>query len=215
MSEFKYRNLVHGSAPVSVTPDGLTVRMNKKGTVRFFMASAVVEIQTGTVKHEYNSSRGVIEAPHGAKVLPYYMNRDDWFVVMVEQFRIALPGKTLEPAGGEVDEIDLQVSMARELEEEAHIVVPAEQIEIVFSAYIQPPMMRSKAFGGIVEIAESQLPRELVGGEWKLGEYTVVAVHRLLDLLRARDRMEADFDLETCLLLDAVAKKIGLLKKCY
>lgn len=215
MAEVIYSNLTDGSAPLEVSEDGRTLKMNKQGTVTFSIVSANVSIkaQDGQ-KHEYKSSRGVVQAPHGVKVLPYFMRGIDWYVVMVEQFRIAVPVKTIEPPGGEMEEWP-QVSMARELAEEARITVKAEDIDYVFCAYIQPSMMDAKAFGGIVLISESMLPKELVGGEWQFGEYTVVSTYKLVDLLKRRDEMTWEPDLETYLLLDAVAKKIGLLAKRY
>ncbi|MFA5935753.1 MAG: hypothetical protein WC787_02795 [Patescibacteria group bacterium] len=204
-----------GFKPLVVVDDGKTLHMNGKGTVRFSMVSTEVTIKTEKGERTYKSARGVIEAPHGAKVLPYFKRDDAWYVVMVEQFRIALPGKTVEPAGGEVDEANPRLSMARELEEEAHVTVSPEDVEFVFSAYIQPSMMRAKAFGGIVEIKESQLPTELIGGEHQFGEYTVVSIQPLLPLLRSRDDGSWTSDLETYILLDAVAKAVGLIEKRF
>ncbi|MEK7655126.1 MAG: NUDIX domain-containing protein [Patescibacteria group bacterium] len=216
MAEVRYSGLTYGSVPLVVSENGETVNMNKEGTATFSFVGADVSIgvQEGQM-HTYKSTRGVVRAPHGAKVLPYFMRGGEWHVVMVEQFRIALPGKTIEPVGGEVDEETPKQSMVRELEEEAHIVVRSEDVDVVYILYILPSMMRSKVFGGIVKIDESQLPLEIVGGEWSLGEYTVVGTYKLLDLLRSRDDMSWISDIETYLLLDAVAKKVGLLAKLY
>lgn len=76
--------------------------------------------------------------------------------------------------------------------------------------------MAAEAWGGIVEIQASRIPPELLHGEWDTGEYTVLVVKPLVDLLRLRDSMaEIWCDLWTSRLLDEVAKKVGLLTKNY
>lgn len=216
MAEITHRDLVVGSDPVHVTDGGRTVHLNKRGTITFSYVSATVCVTTPDgVSREFHGSRGVIQAPTGAKILPYFKRGTEWHVVMVEQFRISLPDKTLEPPGGELDDDDPRWCMARELMEEAHIAVRVEDIEVVFHAMLAPPIIRADVFGGIVHIDEWHLPRELVGGEWLHGEFTVIGTHNLVDLLRARDTMEVRLDLETHLLLDAVAKKVGLVEKRY
>lgn len=207
----------HQTAIKPLDVDGGTkLYMNGKKTVMFSFhrAEVLIQMEDGSSR-PYTSQRGVIVAPHGAKVLPYFKFGKEWFVVMVEQFRIALPDQTLEAAGGEVDEKDPIESMVRELQEEAGIPVPKENINLVYAAYIQPSMMAAKAYGGIARIKKSWLPRTLIGGEWAQNEYTVLCVQNLLDLLRARNKGELVFDLETWMLLDAVATKVGLIKKHY
>ncbi len=218
MADITYSDLVKESQPVDVSEDGMALRMNRYGTSTFSITTAKVQVSTGEQAHAFTARRGVIYAKNGAKILPYFEREERTYVVMVEQFRIALPGKTLEPAGGEANpdvDPDVRTSMARELEEEAHITVRLEEIRVVFTGRIQPSMMPSKASGGIVRITESQLPKELVHGEHQFGEYTVVGIYPFLDLLRARDAGELDLDLETWLLLDGLAKELGLLLKRY
>lgn len=216
MAVFTHTELQSGAKPLDVSEDGKRLKMNRTGTVAFTIDSTKVRIEMEDGKHrEYTSSRGVIRAPHGAKVLPYYKHGDEWYLVLVEQFRIALPDKTFEAAGGEVDEKNPRESMARELKEEAGIDVRMPDVQLVYSAYIQPSMMAAKAFGGIVQIERSQLPKEHLAGEWAQNEYTVLVTVNLLAMLNARDTGTIVFDLETCLLLDAVASKVGLIKKLY
>jgi 8-oxo-dGTP pyrophosphatase MutT (NUDIX family) len=143
------------------------------------------------------------------------MRGEKVFVVMVEQFRIALRAVTLEAAGGEADEDDPRVSMARELEEEINLHVRSDRIKLVYTAFIQPPILTSKVFGGIVRISESDLPKELLGGEHQFGEFTVLTVRSLIPLLKSRDAGEFTFDLETSRLLDAVAEAVGLIERRY
>lgn len=202
----------------SFQTEGNIVLMNRTGTVRAGLARARVQISIGTTVREYTSQRSVVEAPDGAQVLPYFKTDSGWNVVMVESFRIALPGQTLEAAGGEIDENekDPRFAMARELKEETGIEVRPDNIRIVLEEWIQPSTMTARAFGGIVEIRESQIPSNLVHGEWDTGEYTVVVIKPLLELLRFRDSMpEARFDLWASRLLDEVAKKVGFLIKNY
>ncbi len=215
MSEITHRDLTVDKSRLSLSDDGRILKMNKRGTVTFSVMSAVVTISTEHGVRDHLSSRGVINTPHGAKVLPFFKRGGEWYIVMVEQFRIALPGKTLEAPGGEVDEENVLLCMARELEEEARINVRTEDIQLVFRARVQPSMMNTTVYGGIVEIAESQLPQETVGGEWMHGEYTVLAVRSLIDVLKGRDSGFMDMDLETYLLLDCVAKRVGLLAVNY
>lgn len=198
--------------------EGNIVLMNRTGTVRAGLARAQVQLSIGTTVRKYTSQRSVIEGPDGAQILPYFKTDSGWKVVMVELFRIALPGQTLEAAGGEIDENekDPRLTMARELKEETGIEVHHDDIRIVLEELTQPSIMAATAFGGIVEILESQIPSNLVHGEWDTGEYTVVVIKPLLELLRFRDSMpEARFDLWASRLLDEVAKKVGVLVKNY
>jgi len=195
------------------------LNMNVKGTVRFSFGRAMVDIlaSDGQLIRTVTSQRGVIEAPDGAQVLPYFMGLEDsqWYVVLVEQFRIAIPAQTIEAPGGEVDEVNPRESMARELWEEAHIRVTADDIELVYCERIQPSMMAARIWGGVVEVDESQLPSELLGGEFALGEYTVLVTRPLLELLKDRDALKFDLDLMLSRLIDEVAKRVRLLNKNY
>jgi 8-oxo-dGTP pyrophosphatase MutT (NUDIX family) len=144
---------------------------------------------------------------HGAKLLPYFFTADgECHVVLVEQFRRALNGELLEAAGGKTDSENIFLEMCRELREETGIEVFPDDVEFIFEAYIQPSLMASKAYGGIVAILEREVPTELHAGEIHLGERTRVSVRSLKELLDARARGEIVFDLETWILLDAVAK---------
>lgn len=193
-----------------------TLWMNGKGTVRFSFARADVEIIAGNGSRQYQSFRGVIETPDGAVVLPYFKTKDGWQIAMVEQFRISIPAKTTEAVGGEVDFADPQSSMSKELEEEIHISLAPKRIKVVFREYGQPSMFAACMWGGIVEINENEIPRELIlGGEWQFGEYTVLVIKSLSKMLKARDAGQIVCDLYTSRLLDEVAKKVGLLEKKY
>lgn len=201
-----------------VIPPGIRVKMNDSGTVSFFFGEAEVDVSSGgELLRKYTSRRGVILASDGAQVLPYFKNsKGEWQVVMVEQFRIALEDQTLEAPGGEVSPgSDAKILMSEELAEEANINVNPFDIEIVFCEYIQPSMMNAKAWGGIVEIKESDLPKELLGGEWDLGEYTFLVIKPLVELLKSRDESNVVLDLWNSRLIDELAKKLGLLEKHY
>ncbi len=216
MAKFTHTEFDRAAEMLAVSADSKHVFLNGKRTVMLSMASAQVRIEAeGKEPASYRSKRAVIQAPHGAKVLPYFKRHDQWFVVMVEQFRIALPGQLLEAAGGEADTSNIAGEMSRELNEETRIAVAGDDIELVYEAYIQPSMMAAKAYGGIVEINELELPKELMGGEHQFGEYTVLTVKPLVPLLRQRDVYQLTFDLETWLLLDAVAQAAGLVKRLY
>ncbi len=214
MVKFTHGEINKAAKGIQLTEDGKGVTLD--GGKRFSYHRTTVTIQTEGGMHQYTSQRGVIDTPPGgAKLLPYFRRGSEVFVVLVEQFRIALPGQTSEAPGGQLDDVFVHECMARELKEEAHISVDPGKIKLVFKAFIQPSMMPAKAYGGIVQIEESQLPKELMGGEHQFGEYTVIAIYPLLGLLRARDAGTLCTDLETLLLLDAVAKETGLLLKRY
>lgn len=154
-------------------------------------------------------SRGAIQNPEGAGVLPYIYLDGNWNVVLVEQFRLAIDAVTFEAPGGIV-EGDIKKSMARELEEETGIIVNPRDIEIRFREYYLPSLINHCAWGGIVKIQLRQLPKKLESGMALENEYTLVRVVSLLEIQRLRKRFpkRALFDLWTSRLLDEVEKKI-------
>lgn len=217
MAEFKMfgpRKL--GVRKLVVRDDGI-VEMNPHGTKLLSVSSATVQIfSRGTLINEHVTTRDSISAADGAEVMPYFLSHDRWHVIMVEQFRIAVPGQTLEAAGGEVDGADILASMARELEEEARIRIEPERIKVVFSELAHPSILNARMYGGIVELQEHEVPEELtVGGEHQFGEYTVLVVLPLIELLRQRDSRSHNLDVLASRLLDEVAKDVGLLVKNY
>ncbi len=215
MAKFTHSNFEPTAKLLHVSEDGKTVFLNNRGTVSISIAGVSVSIVSGDREVDASHTRSVVTAPHGATLLPYFIRGEEVRVVMVEQFRIALCSSNLEAAGGEADEENVRASMARELEEEARITVSSESIKLVYGAYIQPSMMASMAFGGIVRISEDELPKELLGGEHQFGEFTVLSVRPLVPLLKARDAGDVTLDLETSRLLDAVAETVGLITRHY
>lgn len=198
------------------------VPLNHNGTTVFCFAEAEVEISLpGEESIRHVSRRGVILTPNGAQVLPYFWNGKEWKVVMVEQFRIAVPGKTLEGPGGQVDWPDVPRCMAEEIKEETGIVVDPSRIEIVFCEYMWSSMTSARAWGGIVEISKADIPEKVLWGEFMRGEYMAVVVWPLAEILRLRDQKLTSasygdgLDLWTSRLLDEVAKKTGLLVRNY
>lgn len=205
-----------GVKPLTVRKNNV-VELNPKATKLLYLAQAEVEIisRGRFLPHRYVSTRDTIEAPDGAQLLPYFWAGDEWIVVLVEQFRIAIPGQTYEAPGGEVDERDPAAAMARELSEETGIKIDHKAVEIVFCERIQPSMMAARIWGGIVRINPADLPPELLNGEVAFGDYTVLITKPLEELLVKRDTLTADFDLMLSRLLDEVAKRVGLLQKHY
>lgn len=193
------------------------VLMNAKGNVnfRFRLARIKVYSDKGDLISEHVSKRGVITAPDGAQVLPYFRCGGKWHVVMIDQFRIAVSSQTIECPGGEVDLNDVQAVMAKELREEAKINVDPRRIKVVFCELIQPSTMNAWAYGGIVKLEPAEVQNQAIGGEWQFGEFTAVAAKPLIEMLRLRDSGKHNLDLWGSRLLDEVAKEVGLLKKCY
>jgi 8-oxo-dGTP pyrophosphatase MutT (NUDIX family) len=220
MADFRMVGERENGSKNIVVRDGRIAEMNKSGTKLFYFARAEVEIsRNGKLTGRYISERDMIEAPDGCLILPYFCDDADWQVVLVEQFRIAIPGKTTEPAGGEANYCiwieKPKESMARELEEETHIKVDPNEIELVFCEMIEPSMLGSRIWAGIIEISKSQLPVEIIGEELVSGECTVIVVKPLIKLLKDRDAMRIEMNLRTSRLLDELAKKVGLLTKNY
>lgn len=216
MAKFTVDTVEQGFARPKVT-DQNVVLMNGRETINFRFCRARVKIfsNSGNFIRKYMSQRGVITAPPGAQVLPYFWCDKEWHVVMIEQFRIAVHGQTTECPGGEADLDDIRMVMARELEEEAKINIDPIRIKIVFCELIQPSIMNALAYGGIVELDPAEVNNQEIGGEWNFGEFTAVATKPLIETLRWRDSGKHDLDLWGSRLIDEVAKKVGLLKKCY
>ena len=205
MAIFQHDKSEIGSQPLTYTMQGRVANLHPNGnmTAAFAKADVTLTLENGTTR-QYQSERGIISILDGVKVLPYGFWEGAWHVVMVEQFRVALPGATLEPPGGGLDSADIRKKMTEELAEEAHILLEPQRIRMVYSAYVQPSVMAAKAHGGIVEIQHAELPENLLAGEQHKGEYTVVCVRPLRELWTARGTGKWIPDLETWLLLDAV-----------
>lgn len=218
MAKFRMvsERVISNARRLQVRGDG-AIEMNLRATKLLFIAQATVEIRDnqGRFLNSHTSARDTITAPDGAQVIPYFKKNGQWFVVMVEQFRIAVPVQTLEAPGGEVDINDIPASMAKELAEEAHLIIDPVRIEVVLCELVQPSMLNGKAYGGIVEVAEAEVPEEVLGGEHQYNEYTALVIKPLVELLRLRDSSQHNLDLWGSRLLDEVAKKVGLLVKNY
>ena len=186
------------------------VKLNNKGTTFFSFNRAAVEIMTDQGQSRtYVSQRGVIEAPDAALVLPYFQDKGEWYVVLIEQFRLALSGQTLEAPGGELDTADVARGMVRELQEETGISVAPKRIKVVYSELAAPSLMSAKMWGGIVKLEKSEVPEALLAGEWACNEYSALATRPLVAFLKSRDAMTIIIDLWLSRLLDEVAKKVG------
>ena len=197
-----------------------SVLLNKTGTVSASFSSVEVEVCSGGLVKRHTSQRAVVNAPDGAEVLCYFWRNNEWHIIVVEQFRIAILKQTVEAPGGEVDTtsdiLSIKRIMARELQEEANIHIDnPDAIEVVFSEQALPSLLSGTLWGGILEVNESQLPVDHIAGEWGEGEYTVIKTMPLVELLKKRDQMEIEIDLWLSRLLDEVAKKTGLLLRNY
>lgn len=216
MGIIKHEHLIVRSSVFPLEMDGTVVRLNKHGSVScsYVKADIYIGLHEKSLQR-YARELPVITAPPGAKVLPYFWEDNAWHVILVEQFRIALPGNTVEAAGGEANEQHIRTSMAAELLEETGITVNPERIQVVSIAYIQPSILNAKAYGGIVKIEPAQIPSHRVSGEWQQGEYTILTARPLLSLLRSMDDGTFTTDLETRVLLTALARRTGYLVANY
>ncbi len=197
---------------------GLSISLDRRRTttLRYGSADFDVILNDGTVKRCRNR-RAFIEGPDGVNILPYFYRGGLVWVVMVRQFRIALNGpdkETLECPGGGL-EGGVLTGMAKELYEETKIRVDSNRIKIVLHELAWPSMLSVAAWGGIVKIDESEIPEELLFGEWFDGEYIIREIHSLKSLLEFRDSGEIRFDLWTSRILDELAKEVGLFLRMY
>ncbi len=184
-----------------------------------------VEVNSGTLKRTFISSRGVAYGADGCVVVPYFHDPFDnrWKIVMVKQFRVAVESETIEPAGGRISEDPLicfskdlaKNAMAREMEEEIGLVVHPSKIKIVLVEWILNSLLNNTFFGGIVQINSEDIPEDGIRGEWGLCEYSINCIFDLTDILKDRDDGRKKFDLISSRMLDEVAKEVGILKISY
>jgi len=123
---------------------------------------AQVRVRSLKCKHdemEFHAKRRVVTARDGACALPYFLSNNQWKIILIEQFRIAVGKATLEAPGGVVEnEENVLKTMARELEEEAGLKVQPDQIELRFREYYLPSLLNGRAWGGIVEVNKKKHP---------------------------------------------------------
>lgn len=197
---------------------GLSISLDRRQTttLRYGSADFDIILDDGERKRG-RCQRAFIEGPDGVNVLPYFYRGESVWVVMVRQFRIALGGQnkeTLECPGGGL-EGEVLAGMVKELYEETRICVDLNRIKLVLHELAWPSMLSVAAWGGIVKIDESEIPKELLFGEWFDGEYSIREIHPLKNLLEFRDSDEMRFDLWTSRMLDELAKEVGLFSRTY
>lgn len=155
-------------------------------------------------------TRGAIEAPDGANVLPYFLSdRNKYYIVLIAQFRNAVGAVTWEAPGGVVGPGGIKKSMARELEQEAGIKINPKNIKIVFKEYFLPSLVNAFGWGGIVEIKESDLPSSRIHGEVREEEFTLLIIRSLSEIIKMRQGQQIVLDLWTSRLIDEVARTVG------
>ena len=163
----------------------------------------------------FKSSTVVILVP-GGMVIPYFMSsKGKWKIVLVSQYRLAVKKKTLEGAGGRLDNEPVQIALSRELQEETGVKVKPSAIRIVLYEYTHPSILRSSIFGGIVKINENMVINKKRAGKKSENERTQVEIFDLIDFMEKREKKLIKIDLLTSRLLDEAAKAAGLLTKNY
>lgn len=215
MAKFLSSRLEEGFQSVEVKDN--VVVMNKSGRLNFRYCRAKVDIisDKGEKIKSYTAQRGVVRGNDGAEILAYFKKDGVWYVLLVEQYRIALDRQTLEAPGGEVHEADPLAAAVKELAEEIHLNIDKSRVKVVLKEWFLPSLIEARAHGGIVELEAAEVPGVLLAGEWQYREYTILAVRPLVEMLKLRDSQNHDLDLWLSRLLDEVAKAVGLLKKCY
>lgn len=165
----------------------------------------------------------LLDRPHldgscGGHVIPYFKDaQGEWQLVLVEQFRLAIPGFMYEAAGGVIEEGDnWRETMVREAEEEIGVIIKdSEQIRLMPATFFWHTFSGMKMYGGLVEIKPEDLQLDEVYLDDKGNEFTMRVIMPLRQALKMRDAHEAFSDYLTSQLLDEVAKATGLLIKNY
>lgn len=158
----------------------------------------------------------VIILSGGGLILPYFNNsRGEWKIVLVSQYRPAVLKKTLEAAGGRLDNQPPKIALSRELLEETGIKVKPQSIKITVNEYTHPSILSTCFIGGIVRINRRMVKNKKKAGNEFENERTQVEVFDLIEILKNRDNGLIMLDLMTSRLIDEVAKAVGLLIKKY
>ena len=158
----------------------------------------------------------VIKLPRGGQVLPYFKDsKNAWKIVLVSQYRPAVKKKTLEGAGGRLDNEPAKEALSRELQEETGIKVKPSSIRTVFHEYAHPSILNASIFGGIAKINADMVTNKKKTGKKRENERTQVEIFDLVGFLKNREEGLVEIDLLTSRLLDEVAKAVGLLIKKY
>lgn len=183
--------------------------LSRWGHAKFVEKEARIEVDG----QEKIIKRVSIEAPNGANVLPYFFIGNKCYIVLVAQFRTAVEAVTWEAPGGVVEDGEqykIKSTLARELAEEAGIIIDANNIELVFKEFFIPSLTCGLGWGGLVQIKEKNLPLDRINGEPQEGEFTSLVVKSLDEIVDMRINQKVIFDLWTSRLIDEVSKRVRM-----
>ncbi len=173
-------------------------------------------VRTENTAEPVEMNTEVIILPDGGQIIPYFKDKKGrWKIVLVSQYRPAIKGKTIEGAGGRLDDESAEIALARELEEETGIKVKPNLIKMVSHEYSGPSIISASVFGGIIKINAHAVKNKKNAGKKSENEWTQVEVFDLIDILKKHEDNKIMLDLLTSRLIDEVAKAVGLLVKKY
>ncbi|GEM_PF-2901420 len=171
----------------------------------------------GAVTEPFKMTTEVIILPNGSQIIPYFKDsKGRWKIVLVSQYRAAIRGKTLEGAGGRLEDGEAaETALSRELEEETTIKVKPRSIRIIFYEYMNSSIIVGTFYGGIVKINAGAVKNKTVAGKKTENEQTQVEIFDLVEFIKKRESGLVRLDLLTSRLIDEVAKVTGLLVRKY
>lgn len=191
---------------VSLTGEAIDRKeLLKWGHVRFLETKALIKIG----ENSKMVTRGVVEGPDGANVLPYFIEDGKCYIILVAQFRHAVESVTWEAPGGVIGPMGITESMAKELEEEAGIKVRPENIQVIFKEYLLPSLTSAFGWGGIVRINRADIPSERLRGVPCEGEFTLLIITPLAELIIAVQGQLIILDLWTSRLINELTRMVG------
>ncbi len=156
---------------------------------RFTKRTAEVTLKDSS-HHQF--VRYVLETGPAVSVLPYFFDKkkDEWFVVMVSQYRPAVDAVCLEAPGGLLEnEKKVKHEMARELLEEAGISVKPSSIKLTGIQHLANSFCDQVLYSGIVDLKIDSAEKLLHlsqkhGGVASEKEFTQVVIRSLRGLLK-------------------------------